>query len=508
MFRFGTEPSVSDPSVHNFTIEGGGTEELNIENGTYHKYRKALASASPVLKDSDPTQIHPVLQDGNAIVVLLESSRPNLTDFRATEFVTAGGLHLHLTRAGCIGTINRIYVVEGLSPDYVSVLGHHFSIDPKFFQQQLLHHGNGFNLEDTKNPLLLRRDLDSHSHEPCAGDAFHLQYCELRKFDRVIEDLPFVCPMTGRAIDMLSRHFQEESTTAVLRRKVSWWNRSRPDGSWDAIILCDPPLTDVAPCSKIKDYMTLQNVPYQGGYDDFIPSPGQRAAHGVVKHPQYSMCIDLCYYFQHQAHHFTDHEWMDATTSSTFIKKIVAAQYQRVTEYTRVMLPPLELILTTTWVEEQAEWSILQAASSRCVAYAGDIVGNISALGYQISRRSVCTDAMMQAANNNWKDCETDFQYIHFRLEALEDRTNRLLRSMAGLASIAGNRQNLEEAKRRKRLSLLILEFGPLLAASMFFTMQHQFLPGGPQFWMYAVGALGSVFFTASADWYMRKLLK
>jgi hypothetical protein len=192
------------------------------------------------LRGSDPTSEPDILQEGNAIVILLETTKSHPIEFYEEEFISAAKLRRHLKRRGCTDGRKRIYIVEGLSPDYVSVLGQHFSIGPDFFQEQQLHHGSDLGSHDSCNPLHLNGGhLRNCSRTWYNDSSFHLQYCELREFDRSIDNLPFVCPRTGRAIDMATRRISyragASNTTAVLRRKVSWWSRSLSDGGWDGM---------------------------------------------------------------------------------------------------------------------------------------------------------------------------------------------------------------------------------------------------------------------------------
>jgi len=99
-----------------------------------------------------------------------------------------------------------------------------------------------------------------------------------------------------------------------------------------------------------------------------------------------------------------------------------------------------------------------------------------------------------------WKDSE-DFQYVYFRLKVLKQRADNLMQSMTGLASIAGNRQNLEEAKRVKRLNLLALFFTPLAYTSSLFSMQDRYAANQKHLWVYWVSALGIAVFTAAVMW-------
>lgn len=212
------------------------------------------------------------------------------------------------------------------------------------------------------------------------------------------------------------------------------------------------------------------------------------------------MLEDLCYYFMNHARLIAEHEWQSPLTSSLFLKKIVAAHYLQLIDYIKAMLPSLELRLTTAWVDEQEQWRSLQTISRRCGNYSDDIEDTLLSLGYPLEAKDVSEKC-------DWRDCKKDFQYIYFRLKILKQRADTLMQAMTGLASIAGNRQNLEEAKRVKRLNLLALLFIPLAYTSSLFSMQDNYAPGNAHFWIYWVSALTVVAFTLAVTWVLDSAL-
>lgn len=212
------------------------------------------------------------------------------------------------------------------------------------------------------------------------------------------------------------------------------------------------------------------------------------------------MMRDLVHYFKNHSELFSTNDWSEPTASSFFVKKIVAAHYLQLVDYIKAMLPSLELRLTTAWVEEQEQWKSLQTISRRCGNYRDDIEDTLLSLGYPF-------ETVDNARRADWKDCQKDFQYIYFRLKILKDRADTLMQSMTGLASIAGNRQNLEEAKRVKRLNLLALLFIPLAYTSSLFSMQDDYAPNKPSFWVYWVCALSVVALTVIATWVLDSAL-
>jgi hypothetical protein len=252
------------------------------------------------------------------------------------------------------------------------------------------------------------------------------------------------------------------------------------------VILCDPQLLHLSPPPKevnpedgtlrsiVNFREELRNTSFQGGYVDFIPPIPHHQIHSKKQHPHTSMLRDILHYYQQHSDLFSQDEWAVPNTSAIFLKKIVAAHYLQLVDYIKVMLPSLELRLTTAWVEEQDQWKSLQTISRRCGNYRDDIEDALLSLGYQLNGQ---INSAVKTHVSTWKDCQKDYQYVYFRLKILKERADNLIQAMTGLASIAGNRQNLEEAKRVKRLNLLALLFIPLAYTSSLFSMQDNYAP-------------------------------
>lgn len=443
------------------------------------------------------------MTDNNALVVLLEAPSTGPAGFTKTEFQNPRDLSGHFSSTRKQHDRRRIYIMEGLATKYISIIGGHFFMDPSFFQRQ----------ERTcvwSNDFTPTSDALPHPSLLNPDEYFYLQYCELRQFNKAIENKPYFCNRTRRHVGMTPARHKEDSTTGILRRKVSWWCKKTGNGGWDVVILCDPQLRklhttvkeydSVSKTFKDIDESELQNTPFQDGYVDFIPpaSPDVAAAKQPIPHT--SMLRDLIHYFTDHSELFNHNEWSDPITSAFFVKKIVAAHYLQLVDYIKAMLPSLELRLTTAWVEEQEQWKSLQTISRRCGNYRDDIEDTLLSLGYPL-------ETVNSGTGVGWKDCEKDFQYIYFRLKILKERADTLMQSMTGLASIAGNRQNLEEAKRVKRLNLLALLFVPLAYTSSLFSMQDMYAPGNGSFWVYWVCAVSVVVLTLIITWVLDSAL-
>jgi hypothetical protein len=261
------------------------------------------------------------------------------------------------------------------------------------------------------------------------------------------------------------------------------------------VILCDPQLGDISPNEEIADYHKLSNTAYQGGYTSIVPIPSDTVATRMSRHPQHSMLKDLRYYFTNHAECFSELEWNDSTVSSVFLTKISIAHWVRVMESIQVMLPSLELRLTTAWFEEQTQFHSLTTICKRLDTYMDDIKHSLLSLQY-VFRTLYNTADSYYSPTDSWKDCHKDIEFVYYRFGVLQERAAKVMIAMKGLAMIAGNRQNLEEAKRIKRLNLLVLLFVPLGYTSMLFGMRCEFTPGKSKFWVYCITAIGAVSLT------------
>ncbi|KAF2109352.1 hypothetical protein BDV96DRAFT_585419 [Lophiotrema nucula] len=474
-------PSVTPTS----TVDDDTGSWLCEKGSDYQQYIAALAGSNPGLRAPDPAHKNNQLTNGNATVVLLEASGTGKPRFKRQQFKHIADLKRHLASTDDKHDKRRIYIMEGLAPDFISVLGGHFWMDPWFFQGQ--ERSCVWSSEFTPASDMLPQPSVLQPEK-----AFRLQYCELRQFPKTMPNVPFFCWRTNRHVGMTPPRKAEKSTVAILRRKIAFWSRqTEGNKGWDAIILCDPQLGEL---NNKGSKLEIDNDSFQDGYIDFLPPPTPQQARTKPKHPHHSVLKDLCHYFENHADALKDDEWKKPITASFFLKKIVIGHSMQLIDYIKAMLPSLELHLTTAWVDEQDQWKSLQTISRRCGNYRDDMEDTLLSIG-------VSLDEPKSTRIRDWRDVDQDFQYIYMRLKVLKNRADTLMSAMTGLASIAGNRQNLEEAKRVKRLNLLALVFIPLAYTSSLFSMQDSYAPGNGQFWVYWVSALLLVLFTFFVTW-------
>lgn len=196
--------------------------------GPYQKYIAACSASNPGLKKPDPKNKDHPLKNGNATVILLDSSASGTPNFGLRQFHSSRDLKNHFKSDEDTLPRRRIYIMEGLAPDYIAVMGEKFYMEPTFWlrHERTCVWSNLFTptSDALPQPSLLEPEK-----------MFQLQFCELRQFERTLKNKPFFCQRTGRHVGMTPARQEERSTVGILRRKVSFWCRETQPGGWDGM---------------------------------------------------------------------------------------------------------------------------------------------------------------------------------------------------------------------------------------------------------------------------------
>ncbi|KAH6694929.1 hypothetical protein BKA61DRAFT_531694 [Leptodontidium sp. MPI-SDFR-AT-0119] len=462
-------------------------------DSSYQQDVERFAFLNPALEERDRNSWSPI-PPSNARVGMLELKQ----DYSPSRkvFLSEDELGSYLSKETTAPSSppeprRRIFIMEGLATDYIATLGKHFNIDPTVFMRQERSTLWDPRHEGTRNTPCLPSLLDPEA-------SFQIKYYEVRYFHSKM-DLVMKCARTGRHIGV-TKSSGELDQVAIVRRTCSFWSRCEDSGSWDAVILCDPPIEnvligrgEVGPPLKPPICEKIENSLWQGGYLDFIKSPAS-APHLHNGPPRTSMLDDICHYWLQHSGLLPNTNRPDVAT--VFMKKIVASNYMQLIEYLRGVISTIEwqlsrrtdLGIDIPWVEEQ--WSSLQALNRRLIEYSDDAEAIMLSLGIPYDRPDPTNIG-------DWISCNKDYQYIFNRLRALSTRTGLLLSSMTGLAGIAGNSQALNEARRSlkeakgiKTLTLLAMIFIPLAYCCGLFSMNDMYLPGKHKFWIYLAVSL------------------
>ena len=202
----------------------------NVPNECWHlasgAYRAKIASLCvkyPNLRYADPKL--PVQGSVGKVVSLeIDGEMPIRRDFedavKLQSYIRANRTPIPTEKSH-----RRLFLVEGLEPRLIGVLGQHFDLDPMLLARQQRtaswesYHRSG---NTPSLPSLL---------EP--NRSFHLPYYELHHYPQGLPDkLDWRCADSGRQISS-SRMPGTFDRVGIVDRKVSYWSQIREHGGWD-----------------------------------------------------------------------------------------------------------------------------------------------------------------------------------------------------------------------------------------------------------------------------------
>jgi len=481
------------------TRRGGGSWLCG--NGEYSEFVAKACALDPGLKIADPKGRHQPFANRPSRVVMLTlpvNATALATNVSSAEFQTSSALGKYL-RKPAMSSVRRIFLVEGLCPATVDVLGSHFKMSPTLFK----------NHERTTifpNRHAQANDNPSLPSLKGYGESYMLRYYEILSFNPgTLRRFEATCADCARHIGV-TRMAGKIVPEGIVRRKMSYWSQKRVGGGWDVVILCDPPVRRL--CVGRRENMQTIPVtpePFQGGYPDFIKRDSIDSS--FIEGPsRVSFLEDFRFYLS--KHNDVLESLEDPESVMAFAKKLVASHFLQLIYFVRALAAERSWNLSRRqadfnlddlgWVEEQ--WSDLQSTSRRCTEYIEDAELNLRELG-------ICASDGVRAKTASWIDCEIDMQYIHHRLQGLQDRVNTLSDAMTGLGSLVANRlaqkqavltqkdstRSLKEAKRTRLLTIVGLLFIPLAYSSSIFSIAGDYGPGGSAFWVYWVTSVPMV---------------
>lgn len=228
-----------------------------VSSGPYQDFIGLISGLNPKVAVADPRNSAGPLENRHANLALLnlkENAKPYCREFTDTI-----SLQEHFDRRlraaksppGGIPE-RRIYILEGLNADYISILGGFFYIDPLFFVDQ-----EQISIWDKSHfGARMTECLSSSSRS-----SFCLPYFEMLYFKEVIEHYQMHCKNTGRHIGITRMNGKFENEV-IARRKCSFWSRENDDGGWDGKRTLPKSLTR----SKITTVLPPSRHSYRSSY--------------------------------------------------------------------------------------------------------------------------------------------------------------------------------------------------------------------------------------------------
>ncbi|CAI6332887.1 unnamed protein product [Periconia digitata] len=459
------------------------------------EYRRAIAN----LEDSNKNLVHKdwkvprISNDANnpyndvlpcriRLITFNDDGKP-MNNAQPREFADSTDFKNFMENTPPNTPTRRLYLLEGVGPEYVATLGTHLDIDPAFFlrhQRTALWEGRhrGGNTAQLAS-------VEDHNN------SFMIEFAENLYFVEAPSSRSLRNPNDNRHINMskMPEFTQDLDRVGIMHRKASFWSRKCP-GGWNALILMDPGLTRktvgtidktvilVGRSSGAKP-IALETELFQGGYLDCVPYQTIGQAKNAQAPPRTCMLDDLCHYWQKHGgmvSGLSDGMKTSSILVTVCLQKIIASNYMILIGYLEANVNELETAILLYPVQEKRkhqtmqvteQWAILQSWSHRFPEYNG-MIDDI--LDWHFKAASGCDAKVIE----EWEKCTNDFKAIKRRLDILRDRTQLLSDSFVGLASMAGIQESLDEAKAVKLLTVLGFFFVPLSLVSSLFAMPNK----------------------------------
>jgi hypothetical protein len=197
--------------------------------------------------------------------------------------------------------------------------------------------------------------------------------------------------------------------------------------------------------------------------------------------PRTSMLNDICFYL---GVHGKSFNLEDPTSVQLIVAKIIASHYLKQADYLGAVISQYQWQmsrqerLSITIEEVEGQWSDSQALDRRMSEYCESLEWAMVQLGVPFEEPDTRNI-------KHWTEFHVDYQFLYKRFQDTRHRAEQLSSLITGLASMAGNRQSVFEAKSTKTLTVLGLVFIPLAYTASLFSMAEPYAPGNELFWVY-----------------------
>lgn len=422
----------------------------------------------------------------------------------------------------------RLYIVENISLPWISALGSHFDIDPRFFAEYLK-----LDLDRTQNMLAgyhTMRHLPSL--RPTATFSTFV-YHEIRTFEgcapRREEYQILTRDNIARLVTTVDHH--SGRSTGLIRRALGlWWKPSGPNESWDAIILVDPGMSDMfhirrwtAGESSPWQTTSCQNTPYLDGYLDFShwPPPKNQLSNASDCVSYANILGDISYYWHHASPAEIQAALHDPREAFLFPYRILASHWNLQLEYLVSVISNLEKgLLQFEQMDAHPQSEKITAEVGALRVLLSDVNGwrrraffyleqmrwNIENLnlpsmaGVSGDASSLCSGSTKDFRNHDDVSVKmargigtptaaslalTDLYPVLSSLRLSQERIQSLLPVVMGAFSLLEAQHSVIKADLTIRLSSVGLVFVPLSFTASVLSMGGDFLPGRRLFWVY-----------------------
>jgi hypothetical protein len=211
-----------------------------MANESYSDLRKLLQTCDPRLQRSSldiTAPSHPSYSTwkpwtlAKTKVIALHVA-PDNSIGAPIEYTDAVALETHLFQVAerADSTSRYVYLLEGLSRDFVEVFGHHFSLHPSLFtdHERLVPCQGRMTGENGGLPILPSGLMDK--------DHVAFKYHEPLSLSKCPPGFRCVCETSGRHI-AITRLMGKFSSIGTARRKCTFWSKTTTAGGWTSMSL-------------------------------------------------------------------------------------------------------------------------------------------------------------------------------------------------------------------------------------------------------------------------------
>lgn len=222
------------------------------------------------------------------------------------------------------------------------------------------------------------------------------------------------------------------------------------------------------------------SAPLFGGTEDFLPTRVSRQH--ITPNTDRSMLDELLYYWNIGQPDDFNPGMFSLGAISYFPLRIIAAEW---VNYLAVMCFSLRDYDNPGSDENDSAQDLdrINAALSAISSWPRRVASSTTSMNKCTS--FIKRQAYMSPISDQWTSLLEDYEFLTSRLVQHGEQLQEAVPLVATYLQLAENRRVYFEAKNVSRLTVLALVFVPLSYATGLFSMDPDFAPGGPHFWVY-----------------------
>lgn len=479
----------------------------------FPEFVAAFAKQSPAERELGRCAVVNFAEEGNPHTTIFDNSAELQSYFSAHPFASP-------TKSTNDPPRRRLFILEDLPCNHILALGSRLRIPPSFFAGHW---------DDPASSTFNHRDPFMRSTK----SHFRLRYATST---RIEVDVPPHMASNSYAFDTnVCRYLHVYNPNGPLydeprsHHGVSFWSSSvRDDGSWDAVLLVDPPLRGYVKCLPSRQLLRLRPVrdptsmpkhflhPEMTVLEELplqeLPQDSSRWAAAYMR-PQYiSMFDDTIKILM--ARDYRDSsgpkEPIDAVQvpRKLVISTLIAylrRRYLNIVNIQKSRFAPNNTLrhdylysfsegVLSNWHDKLFDFIVGACAAIK--EFSQEMEDNIIALGLN-TPKGVAARTAPQWEIDGWKS-------VRDLTNVLEKMINSIATDYLQYVSMQEARVSNSNAQSLSRITVLTMLFIPLSTVASIFSMGDDFLPGKPRAWVFWVVSLPVLMILAYLYWHQQ----